>query len=188
MSFYPKLVRNVFLPLSLWRAGEMAQLRYLREFERTQYLSAEAIRHLQWQRLQVLLEHAYIQCPFYRERLDRAGLTPKDLRGLDDLRVLPPLEKTDLQQHGERLVARNWPRADLIRNQTGGSTGTPVSFCLSGARQSSRAAATLRHNRWAGWEVGDRAAIIWGAPPPPPPPPPGGPPPRAPRGPPPRGG
>jgi len=26
------------------------------------------------------------------------------------------------------------------------------------------ACATLRHNRWAGWQVGDRAAVIWGAP------------------------
>ncbi len=25
-------------------------------------------------------------------------------------------------------------------------------------------AATLRHNRWAGWNVGDKAAVIWGAP------------------------
>ena len=62
------------------------------------------------------------------------------------------------------MVARNWPRADLIRNQTGGSTGTPITFYLSGDRKCSRAAATLRHNRWAGWEVGDKAAVIWGAP------------------------
>jgi phenylacetate-CoA ligase len=62
------------------------------------------------------------------------------------------------------MVARDWPREDLIRNQTGGSTGQPVTFYLSRARKCSRAAATLRHNRWAGWEVGDRAAVIWGAP------------------------
>ena len=59
------------------------------------------------------------------------------------------------------MVARNWPAADLIRNQTGGSTGTPVTFFLSRDRKCSRTAATLRHNRWAGWEVGDRAAAIW---------------------------
>src|SRR5204862_198522 len=46
----------------------------------------------------------------------------------------------------------------------GGSTGTPITFYLNGDRKCSRAAATLRHNRWAGWEVGDRAAVIWGAP------------------------
>ena len=164
MTLYPKLVRNVFVPLSLWRAGELAQTRYLREYERTQFLPTEAIRDLQWRRLRSLLEHAYAQCPFYRARFERGGLTPSDLRGPDDLRALPILEKRDIQEQGDDMVARNWPRGDLIRNQTGGSTGTPVSFYLSKARKCSRAAATLRHNRWAGWRIGDRAAVIWGAP------------------------
>jgi phenylacetate-CoA ligase len=164
MALYPKLVRSLFLPLSLWRNGELAQRRYLREFERTQYLSTEAIRELQWQRLRALLHHAYAQCPFYRTRFDHAGMTPDDLRGLEDLRALPILEKRDLQEQCEEMVARNWPRNDLIANQTGGSTGAPVPFYLSKDRKCSRAAATLRHNRWAGWRIGDRAAVIWGAP------------------------
>src|SRR5579871_3018531 len=101
MTLYPKLVRNVFQPLSLWRAGESAQLRYQREFERSQFLSAEEIRQLQWRRLQALLDHAYRRCPFYRERFERAGLIPSDLRGPDDLRALPVLEKRDIQEQGE---------------------------------------------------------------------------------------
>jgi phenylacetate-CoA ligase len=164
MPLYPELVRNVFLPLSLWRSGELAQMRYLREFEQTQFLSTEAIRELQWQRLRNLLGHAYLQCPFYRSRFDRAGLAPHDFRGLEDLRALAVLEKRDIQERGDELVARDWPRSDLIANQTGGSTGAPVPFYLSKDRKCSRAAATLRHNRWAGWRIGDRAAVIWGAP------------------------
>jgi phenylacetate-CoA ligase len=164
MALYPRLVRNVFLPLSLWRAGETAQLRYLREFERTQFLPAGAVRRLQLERLRRLAEHAYANCPFYRRRFDDAGLRPADLRRLDDLRALPPLEKREIQEHGGTMVAANWPRADLLPNQTGGSTGAPVRFFLSTDRKCSRAAATLRHNRWAGWDVGDRAAVIWGAP------------------------
>jgi phenylacetate-CoA ligase len=62
------------------------------------------------------------------------------------------------------MIATGWPAHDLIRNQTGGSTGTPITFYLSRDRKCSRAAATLRHNAWAGWRVGDRSAVIWGAP------------------------
>ena len=164
MSLYQRLVRDVFHPLALWRAGDLGQLDYQRQFERTQWLSADELRDLQWRRLRTLLEQAYRQCPFYRERFDRLGLRPDDFRAPEDLRVLPPLEKRDIQEQGERMVARNWPRADLVRNQTGGSTGTPITFYLSADRKRSRAAATARHNRWAGWEVGDRAAVIWGAP------------------------
>jgi len=164
MSMYKNLVQKVFLPLSLWRSGEQAQLRYWREFEQTQFLSTDELRKLQWRRMQGLLGHAYSSCPFYRRRFREAGLTPGDLRCLEDVRRLPPLEKREIQEEGASLVARDWPRQDLIRNQTGGSTGTPLTFYLSRDRHCSRQGATLRHNRWAGWEIGDSAALIWGAP------------------------
>ena len=164
MSLYAKLVRRVLHPLTLWKRGETRQLAYEREFERTQFASADELRDLQTGRLQRLVKHAFASCAFYRERFARAGISPADIRSLEDLRALPILEKATIQERMADMVAEGWPVRDLIRNQTGGSTGTPVPFFLSGDRKCSRAAATLRHNRWAGWEVGDRAAVIWGAP------------------------
>lgn len=164
MSLYAGLVRHVTFPMSLWRRGESATLRYLREFDSTQWLSADELRDLQWSRLQALLSHAHERCPYYRRAFAGAGVRPGDLRSLDDLRALPILEKQDIQREGADMVAAGWPARDLIRNQTGGSTGTPITFHLCRDRKCSRAAATLRHNRWAGWEVGDPAAVIWGAP------------------------
>lgn len=161
---YRTLVKNVFVPLALARHGELAQLRYLREFERTQWLSADELRALQWRRLHALLRHAYENCPYYAARFRRVGVHPDELRDLDDLRVLPVLEKADIQREGAALLARNVPEGARIANQTGGSTGTPIRFHLSRDRKCSRAAATWRHNRWAGWDIGDRAAVLWGAP------------------------
>ena len=158
------LVRNLFFPLSLARNGELAQLRYLREFEKSQWLSADELRDLQWRRLRALLAHADANCPFYAERFATAGVHPESLRGPEDLPALPILEKSDIQSHGHDMVARNWPGDDRIPNQTGGSTGTPIRFVLSRDRKCSRAAATWRHNRWAGWDIGDSSAVLWGAP------------------------
>src|SRR4051812_2926581 len=100
MDLHAALVRKVFYPLVLWRSGDAEQLHWLRQFERTQYLSEDELTALRRVRLQTLLRHAYEQCPFYRERMDAAGLHPNDVRGLDDLRALPPLEKSDLQLEG----------------------------------------------------------------------------------------
>ena len=47
---------------------------------------------------------------------------------------------------------------------TGGSTGSPMRFYYDKDRLDSRDGATLRHNQWAGWNIGDRVAILWGAP------------------------
>jgi phenylacetate-CoA ligase len=158
------LRRHVLYPLALLRSGEVARLRYLREFERTQYATAEELRSLQEQRLRALIDHAYAHVPFYRARIKAAGLVPTDIRKLEDLCALPILEKPDLQEHGNELLATNWPEHDLMRNQTGGSIGRPVSFFLSRDRWEARVAGTHRHNRWAGLELGDRLAVLWGAP------------------------
>ncbi len=139
MPLYQRIVRDVLTPLALWKRGDAAQLRFQREFERTQFLSPEEIRRLQLDRLRALLFHAHENCPFYRRRFEQVGFAPGLVRSLEDLRALPPLEKADIQEHGPDLIVRNWPRSDLIRNQTGGSTGTPVTFYLSGARKCSRA-------------------------------------------------
>src|SRR5262245_23031415 len=164
MRIYQKLVRNVFYPLILRRSGDVDELRWLREFERTQFLPADELRRLQFCRLSALLSHAHARCPFYRERFDDVGFRPEDIRALEDIQRLPILEKSDLQRHSSDMVADGWPKDDLIPNQTGGSTGTPVSFFLSHDRRRSRGAATLRHNCWAGWDIGDRVAVLWGAP------------------------
>ena len=163
MSTYQRIVRNVLYPLDRWRSGDGAELRYLREFERTQYLPLEELQELQLGRLKSLLRHAYEQCPFYRSRFDAAGVAPGDIKALEAIPAVPILEKRHIQEHREEMVAANWPRDDLVPNLTGGSTGTPISFFLSRDRSWSRAAATWRHNRWAGWDFGERVASLWGA-------------------------
>lgn len=164
MSIYQQLVRRVLYPIDRWRTGDSGEMRWLAEFNRTQFLSSDELQSLQFQRLRSLLDHAYRQCPFYRERFDQAGLLPDDIQRLDDLAWLPLLEKRDIQRYRDSMTAQNWPRADIIPNQTGGSSGTPLSFFVHRDRLHSRAAATIRHNRWAGWNIGDKVAMLWGAP------------------------
>jgi phenylacetate-CoA ligase len=161
MDVRQSLTRYLWYPLALWRSGELAELHHLRAFERSQFFPPERLREIQLGRLRVLVEHAYRACPFYRERFDRAGLTPDDIRQLEDLKALPPLERRDIQEQRDRMVARGWPADDLIANQSGGSTGAPVSFFLNRDRLCARHAATVRHNRWAGLDVGHKVALLW---------------------------
>jgi len=163
MTLYSLLVRHVLYPLDRWRSGDGAELRFLREFEQSQFLPVDELRALTLERLRRLVAHAYGHCAYYRRLLDSVGFVPSDLNSPEDLSAIPVLEKRHIQQHRDEMVADNWPQDDLIRNQTGGSTGSPISFFLSHERECSRAAATWRHNRWAGWEIGDKVAAVWGA-------------------------
>lgn len=160
---YSGIVRRILYPLDVWRSGDGDVLRMRREFERTQWLSSDEISELSWNRAQKLIGHAYHHCPFYRRRFDLFDLVPSDLKSLQDLTQVPILEKEDIQSHRDAMVAENWPRDDLKPNQTGGSTGEPISFYMSLASHQSRTAAMWRHNAWAAYDVGDKAAYVWGA-------------------------
>lgn len=162
MDFYPPLVRHLVAPAWAWK-DKSQHYRYLKEFEKTQYWKPEQIRTLQWKLLKNIIAYAYEETLFYRERFNQLGIKPDDIRSFEDYRQVPFLTKKEIQDRGKELLARDFPQEDLVRNTTGGSTGSPLVFYHDQERMDSRRASTLRHNRWAGWEIGDKVGILWGA-------------------------
>ena len=162
MDLYGSIVKHVFHPLWVFR-NKSSLLKYLKELEETQYYSTEKIKNLQWMRLMTLLKHAYENCPFYRKRFLKVGLNPSQICSPDDLLKLPPLTKSDVQENLLEMIAENYTKNELVRDTTGGSTGDPLVFYYSKDRRDSRNAAQIRHDRWSFWDIGDRAAYIWGA-------------------------
>lgn len=163
MSATSLTIRHVLYPL--WaRRNRSLRLRYLAELEKSQWESPEALRERQWIALRRVVAHAFESCAYYRDQFRAAGVTPADLEKPEDIARLPTITKEEIQEHRDELVSDRYPKSTLIRDMTGGSTGSPMQFYYDSDRLDSRTAATLRHNRWAGWNIGDRAAILWGAP------------------------
>lgn len=163
LDIHQFLIEHVLDPLDCWRIGEGATQRYEREFEKSQFLGREELESLQLQLFQDLVLHAYENCPYYTEQFDLVGFRPTDLTSLDAVSRLPLLDKDTIQRRRDDMVSQTALKADLKPNQTGGSTGAPLSFFVSRDRNCSREAAARRHNRWAGWRVGDKLALVWGA-------------------------
>jgi len=156
-------IRHVVFPA--WaRKNDSALLPYLAEMERAQYWSPEKLAAYQWAAFKKLIAHAVETCPYYGESLRRAGITPADLRTPQDIRHVPTITKQEIQSHRDQLISNRYAPQDLIDDMTGGSTGSPMRFCYDRDRRDTRMAATLRHDRWSGWEIGERRAILWGAP------------------------
>lgn len=163
MDFHAAVTRSILYPIDLWRRGGLAELKYLKEFEESQFFTSDRLADVQRKRLNDILRHAYRFCPFYTDRLKEFDYNPSFDIHHEDLHKLPILDKSSIQQYRDRLITSNWPSKDLVANQTGGSTGQPLSFYLSRDRCYSRAASTIRHDRWAGWDIGDKVAYVWGA-------------------------
>src|SRR5512138_3580439 len=62
-------------------------------------LPREALQAIQLRRLQAVVERVYAMVPFYRNNFDAAGVTPADIKSLDDLRRLPFTMKQDLRDN-----------------------------------------------------------------------------------------
>jgi phenylacetate-CoA ligase len=155
---YPAIYRTMrlFLP------GGLETRRELRELERTQWLSEDELRALQLDKIQRLVQHAYENVPFYRERYQRAGIHPQDIKSLKDFEALPFLTREDIKNNLEALVASKFPCNRMQESETGGSTGEPIQFYVEGSFWWQNAANIFRMRGWYGVHEGDKIAWFWG--------------------------
>ena len=58
----------------------------------------EQLRALQSERLVKQVQHVWDSLPAYRKKMEEKGLTPADIKGVDDLHKLPFVTKADLRE------------------------------------------------------------------------------------------
>ena len=61
-------------------------------------LPQEEIRALQSERLVKQVRNVYNNVPYYRKKMEEKGVTPDDIKGIEDLHKLPFLTKDDLRE------------------------------------------------------------------------------------------
>ncbi|MDO8914704.1 MAG: phenylacetate--CoA ligase [Coriobacteriia bacterium] len=89
-------------------------------------MDREALLALQLRRLQTTVAWVYERVPYYRDRLDVAGLRPRDIRTLDDLRRLPFTDKTALRDtYPFGMFAVELDSVVRIHSSSG-TTGKPI--------------------------------------------------------------
>ncbi|WP_049927879.1 phenylacetate--CoA ligase PaaK [Halopiger goleimassiliensis] len=90
-----------------------------------QRTAREELRALQSERLRETVRHAYENVPFYRERLEEAGIGPDDVDGIDDIQNLPFTTKEDFRdEYPDGLFAVD--DDELLRiHASSGTTGKP---------------------------------------------------------------
>ena len=89
-------------------------------------MSREDMKALQSERLVKQVRHVYDNVPYYRDLMDKKGVTPDDIRSVDDLHKLPFLSKADLRDaYPTGMLAV--PMKDCVRiHSTSGTTGRRV--------------------------------------------------------------
>ena len=161
-GLYEPLFRGILFPAYESLLRGRGTLGFLREYEANQWLDAERIAALQWQRLSALIAHCWNNVPYYRQRWTAAGIgDPGDIRDVRDYARLPILTKQDIRDNFEALQARNLSDA-LLFKATGGSTGVPLRFGYTRESYERRVAVMWRGYGWAGSRIGRRTLYLWG--------------------------
>jgi phenylacetate-CoA ligase len=94
-------------------------------------------RHLGWssdrllqrqdRQLREILSWAYDRVPFYREKYDRAGVSPYEVNKVEDLQRLPVTERHEIRGKDlSSFFARGYNPSECFLRLTSGSTGIPV--------------------------------------------------------------
>lgn len=97
------------------------------------YLPREQLRQLQSARLRHVVHRAYENVELFRQRMQRRGLKPDDIRGIEDLPRLDFTVKTDLRDtYPFGLFAS--PMSEIVRlHASSGTTGKPIVVAYSQA-------------------------------------------------------
>ena len=101
----------------------MAQNYYQKEIET---MSREDMKKLQSEKLVKQVKHVYENVAYYRDLMDKKGVTPDDIQSIDDLHKLPFLTKADLRDaYPYGLLATPLENCARIHS-TSGTTGRRV--------------------------------------------------------------
>ena len=114
---------------------------FLRRLYRTAYLGyllrgqgsypfkpLSAIKADQARRVRSIVAYAYRHVPYYRETMDRLGLSAGGFQSAEDLAKLPLLRREELQRDPEYFVSRAQPLDRYLRVRSSGTTGRPCTY------------------------------------------------------------
>ncbi|MBO7361890.1 MAG: phenylacetate--CoA ligase, partial [Lachnospiraceae bacterium] len=88
--------------------------------------SREEITKIQNEKLVEQVKHVWDNVPYYRKKMEKAGVTPDDIKSIEDLHKLPFMSKADLREtYPDGLLGV--PKKDVVRiHSTSGTTGKRV--------------------------------------------------------------
>ena len=149
------------MPFHKWIISKRARTFYLalKSFE---YVSKGDMDQLQLRRLKKLLQHAYLNVPYYKKAFTEADFKPDQIKTTSDLSRVPLLSKQDVRLNVHfAMFSDSHNKKEMLKINTSGSTGEPFVCYADKFQLEMRFATTLRALEMAGWKFGDKQLRLW---------------------------
>lgn len=157
------LVKHITYPLLAKLEGHKDRHLQLKELEGSAYWTLDRIRDYQFEKLKRLLKHAGDKVPFYKRRYAECGFQVDEIQNFTDIKKIPVLKKTDINENLNDLIADGSDYQTLFHSISGGTTGSSIDVYNDADSLMMKQAAVMRFDTWGGWKIGEWSSIIWPA-------------------------
>ena len=97
---------------------------YYKEVRKLEFASKKEIEEYQWLKLKQLLNHCYNTVPYYKNRWNKRGINIDKIQDFNDFKkYIPLLTKKEIQNDPEEFISEIYTKKDILKANTGGSTG-----------------------------------------------------------------
>jgi phenylacetate-CoA ligase len=94
--------------------------------EQFECMDPENLKNVLSERLRNVVGYVYDRCPVYKEKIARAGVTPRDIKGIEDIRRLPFTTKLDMRDSYPYGLFSVPPSELREIHVSSGTTGNPT--------------------------------------------------------------
>lgn len=130
----------------------------------SQWFSKEKLKQIQCAKLHRLLDHCYLNVPYYTRYMNERGLKPSSSNCIDVLKQLPVISKEIIKEHYNDFIPKNLMHiAGVKASQTSGTTGNILVKRNDSASRSVAWAAYKRFENWMGYTDKDKAIFLMGS-------------------------
>ncbi len=165
-DFFKKLIGKVFniIPREKRLGKEYDYYASVASIYDRPEISKEQIDFFQYTCIKDLLKHCFENVPHYREKWNKYGIDINQIKDLDDFKKKIPLTHRDeVQTNPESFLAQNYSKKNILKMNTGGSTGTPLTlYYLKGVSRAAEWAHMWTMWKRIGFDIGDRGATLRG--------------------------
>lgn len=128
----PILMQNMAVSLEGYR---IQKTRYDKTYEKIfkEFMSRNSWTYEQKcqyrdEQLQKIVKHCYETVPYYKKQFDEGGIDYRKIRCLDDLKVLPIINKQVVKDHYDEFFSKKYDKSKLISQHTSGTSGSGFTF------------------------------------------------------------
>ena len=126
----PYFVKRWMASMNSWKLDHQrfghAYQQIVEEIAAREKWSSNQFREYQRKELCLLIQHAAANVPYYRRIFQKTGVDPKSIKGPEDLKRLPILDKEVARANQADMVDESLDTSKLIVDSTSGTTGMPL--------------------------------------------------------------